>query len=715
MSDVGGIGPGASNVTLTFDDDAALALDPGVPLATGTYRPSNFEAFDPLPAPAPAPSAATMLQAFNGTNPNGQWRLYVVDDVSGDVGVIAGGWALDFVMAAQFCNSGPITINDAGAATPYPSPIVVSGVNGLITEMTATVIGFSHAAPENIDMVLATPSGSPMMLMSDTGGSLAVSNRTFQLDDNGPYTPSLGLAQGTYQPEDRFPDDTLPPPAPDPVGPYNVGFTYDGFSPNGTWNLYVADDQAGGSGSITRFCLNITTFTPVLYANHGNVTIPTGSPGTTSGPANPYPSTIEVSGVIGTFWKVTVSLFGVTHTYPRDLDVLVQSPAGQRVMLMSDVGGGNPGVSNATYTFDDDAFTQIPAGSNVAGTFAPSNDDSEGQETLPAPAPGHPYNHLLAFLNGYSPNGAWKLWIHDDAGGDIGQVAAGWSITVRTWLVPYGTCFNPNVTIPSGAPGTTQGPASMYPIVNPNFILPVDLNQYKVRVELLGLTHSYPRDLDVLVVGPLGHKVLLMSDAGGATPGLSNANLTFDEDAPATLPVATNPVSGVYKPTDSEPGDVFPGGAPAGPYATSLSVFEGTNPVGDWKLYLSDDALGDSGSLTGWCVRFTQSINAGVVSNLQWTDRQTIVWDPGPEATSYHLYRGHNGTLAQLADGTEDSCRRASGVFPTALALTEHPEGGSFYWYLVRGVNAQGEGPAGFARYGTRVEARVHNGAASCP
>ena len=35
-----------------------------------------------------------MLAAFNGLNPNGTWSLYVVDDVGGDVGTIAGGWDL---------------------------------------------------------------------------------------------------------------------------------------------------------------------------------------------------------------------------------------------------------------------------------------------------------------------------------------------------------------------------------------------------------------------------------------------------------------------------------------------------------------------------------------------------------------------------------------------------------------------------------------------
>jgi hypothetical protein len=197
---------------------------------------------------------------------------------------------------------------------------------------------------------------------------------------------------------------------------------------------------------------------------------------------------------------------------------------------------------------------------------------------------------------------------------------------------------------------------------------------------------------------------------------VSNVNLTFDDDAAAPLAIGTNPTSGTYKPTDAEPNDILPGAAPAGPYATSLSVLEGTNPLGTWSLYVADDAAGDVGSLTGWCVRFVESINAGAVANLRLPHRNTITWDPAPHATSYNVYRGHNATLAGLANGSIDSCLVAANqVYPSWSPLPEVPEGGSFYWYLVRGVNARGEGPAGFARFGTLAVARVLDSSGSCP
>ena len=91
----------ASNATLTFDDAAAGTVPSGnVP--SGTYRPTNVAAgtTDTLPAPAPTPSSQTTLAgAFTGINPNGAWQLFVVDDTSGDLGSMAGGWSLTITTA----------------------------------------------------------------------------------------------------------------------------------------------------------------------------------------------------------------------------------------------------------------------------------------------------------------------------------------------------------------------------------------------------------------------------------------------------------------------------------------------------------------------------------------------------------------------------------------------------------------------------------------
>jgi hypothetical protein len=50
--------------------------------------PANF------PAPAPAGPYAKSLSAFDGTDPNGTWKLFIIDDSPGSSGAVANNWAL---------------------------------------------------------------------------------------------------------------------------------------------------------------------------------------------------------------------------------------------------------------------------------------------------------------------------------------------------------------------------------------------------------------------------------------------------------------------------------------------------------------------------------------------------------------------------------------------------------------------------------------------
>ena len=55
--------------------------------------------------------------------------------------------------------------------------------------------------------------------------------------------------------------------------------------------------------------------------------------------ANPYPSTIVVSGGPQQISGLRVTLFDVTHQFPDNIDVLLEGPQGQKFILMADAGG----------------------------------------------------------------------------------------------------------------------------------------------------------------------------------------------------------------------------------------------------------------------------------------------------------------------------------------------------------------------------------------
>ncbi len=183
-------------------------------------------------------------------------------------------------------------------------------------------------------------------------------------------------------------------------------------------------------------------------------------PSALSGPANPYPSTITVSGVPGTLTKATVTVIGLDSGSGDDIDMAMTGPNGKTVMLMSDVCGVNPNtLLNEDWTFDDAAPTFLsdngPCAPNQTASFKPSNPGDPGLDDLSAPplgapnGPAPPYLNALSFLAGGSPNGTWKLFLLDDnATGFVGFGTRAWALTldVKPPVTPPATQSNPPAT-----------------------------------------------------------------------------------------------------------------------------------------------------------------------------------------------------------------------------------------------------------------------------
>lgn len=385
----------ANNVTPTFDDAAAgpVPASPGPPqsgLGSGTYRPTNNVGgegvTDVFPAPAPAGPYGSTLGAFNGTNPNGTWNLYVVDDTNGDAGALAGGWTLDIETPAS-----PGLLRLASAEFRGTEG------GGVATVTIERVAGDDGA----VGVVFNTGTGTATAGV-DYGG---ISQFVTFADGQTTRTVDVPIAD---DPVVEGIDELVPITLSAPTGGATLGFP-------ATGNVRIQDNDA--------------------RANAFPITIP--APSLVVGRSDPYPSNIVVAGAVGVVTDVDVTLDGLSHTFTGDLDIMLVGPNGASTWLMGDAGPPSP-VSNLDITFSDEAAAGIDQSSLTTGTYRPTLFDDGAADPFPAPAPATPSNVSLAALDGSSPNGTWSLYVVDDAGGDVGDIGGGWSLALTTTTASAG-------------------------------------------------------------------------------------------------------------------------------------------------------------------------------------------------------------------------------------------------------------------------------------
>ncbi|MDX6208116.1 MAG: hypothetical protein QOE24_507, partial [Frankiales bacterium] len=708
-SDAGNNG-GSSNATVTFSDSAAGApsADAGWGNGVQSYKPFNYSG-DPDVWPSPAPAGpysnadngtagslalntTSFASVFNGTNPNGVWNLYVVDDGQGDLGSISGGWSMSLTTASA-------------AAT----------------------------------LTTVSTSASPV----STGASLTLSAHVTQASD------SSNVTAGTV----TFSDGSTVLGAPVTVNGSGVASMTTSSLAEGTHTItaaYTGSVSFGNSsGSVSQVVDHPTTQVGNSYCNTGPLTLNDGSVGSAVG-ATPYPSHIVISGASGGLSALTVTLKGVNAAFADDLDAELVGPLGQKLMLASDAGGGTA-ISGANVTFDDNAGAAFAAGAGGWGFGASSSkpvDYNTGTDVMPAPAPSGWASAaptgaatLTTTFGGSSANGTWSLYVADDSiDGSPGSMTGGWCLNTTSSTDPAtttvltssvnptalggSTTFSAHVTASSGGANVTVGTVTFrdggtvigsaqalsgtgtasvstsaltegshtitatYSGVGGSFNLSsatltqtvngvttvsgstfcnaggitvndppgsgqsgtgspygshivvsgVTGNLSNLTVAVKAISHAAPDDLDILLVGPGGQSLKLASDAGGLVP-INNLNVTFDDAAAVSLPDSSSWGSGVIsaKPTDYNDGtDSFPAPAPAGPYgspapagtATLNGTFDGTSPNGTWNLYVVDDSLGQTGTIGSWCL--TLSVPPSAAADTYTAGMNTPLTVPAP-------------------------------------------------------------------------------------
>jgi hypothetical protein len=147
---------------------------------------------------------------------------------------------------------------EIGRGDPYPSTLQVVGFKkARILDVDVTLRDLEHEFPQDIDVLLVAPGGRSLVVMSDSGGGIPVSNLTLEFDDEANAALPFGqeLENGPFRPTNGFDgtDDDFPAPAPAPGNESGILAlsTFNGISPNGEWRLFVIDDGTGNPGGLS--------------------------------------------------------------------------------------------------------------------------------------------------------------------------------------------------------------------------------------------------------------------------------------------------------------------------------------------------------------------------------------------------------------------------------------------------------------------------------
>ncbi len=185
-----------------------------------------------------------------------------------------------------------------------------------------------------------------------------------------------------------------------------------------------------------------------------------------------------------------------------------------------------------------------------------------------------------------------------------------------------------------------------------------------VTVEVNGITHTWPDDIDLLLVGPGGENLVILSDVGDSID-IAGVSLLLDDAAGAALPDAAILTTGTFRPGNfSGTGDLFPSPAPTSPWgqpapagaATLTSIFGGTDPNGTWSLFAHDQFAGDAGTISEWCI----NVQPGAVRVCNGTD-MTVGTTAGP----FSPYPSEI-SFQDTPDATSSDTATVTALFPDA-------------------------------------------------
>ena len=619
MSDAGG-STALNNRTFTFDD-AAGALPNETTILPGSYHPADYNSGtelggDVFPAPAPVGTRASSLAAFNGTDPNGTWSLFIHDDAGNDAGSL-GAWSLT-INTVQPVN--PVT--DLEVTTSI-SPTPLAGEPYTITlnvhnygPSNATSVLLTNIIPIGLESVSASSSQGAVFVNGDvltanlgtiTNGGSATVTMVLRANSTGLRTNSatvvssgndLNIANNVsttaFVVGIPTADLTLKVVAsPSPVF-VSGNITYLATITNAGPNHAASVRFTNRLGAGLTFVSAASSQGSCSFAG-GILECELDDLAATSNATVTLVATATTEGAISNFMAVD-SFFRFNQVDDStNVIVNVQPLAPLIVASGAALVSETPGSVNGT--LDPGETVTLNFGLRNAGTAPTANlvatllssggvspitgAQNYGSLAADGPTAVRPFSFVVNGAPGSTLTASLQL---QDGAQNLGTVTFNFAVSASRSFTNSNVIIIPN-----------SGQANTYP--STLAVSGIAGSVSKVTVTIRQLTHTFPEDIDMLLVGPAGQKVMLMSDAGAGN-GITGVTLTLD-DVGGAIPFASPIGSGTYRPTDYGSGDTFPAPAPAGPYGTNLSAFNGSNPNGTWSLYIVDDIEGDAGRIDG--------------------------------------------------------------------------------------------------------------------
>jgi subtilisin-like proprotein convertase family protein len=549
------------------------------------------------------------------------------------------------------------------------STLAVSGQTGPVLDLEVQV-DITHTWDSDLDVYLISPSGTRVELFTDVGGAGDNFTGTI-LDDQAGVGIASGVAPflGSYRPEGALSALT-------------------GENPNGIWQLEITDDAGGDVGMLNGWALRITAAgtAPEIEVTGNGISIPDGDTTPSATDYTDFGTIVQASPTISRTFTVrnsgtaTLTLGAVTvpagftlteglsgslapgasDTFTVRLDNATVGTKSGDISFSTNDGDENPfnfritGIvaapaageidvtSNGVPIADGDItpsatdqtdFGSVPVGNTVVHTFTITNSGSgilrlTGSPTVEVVGGGGSFTVLQPV----------SVWIAAGTSTDFQIVYTPTAAGLHTATVrianddsnenPYDFVIQGTGTQEQtgwlSSPDVPKAIADMQTTVSTLTVsgLAGPITDVDVQVDI---THTWDADLDVYLISPSGTRVELFTDVGGSGDNFSDTIL--DDQAGVGIASGVAPFSGSYRPEGF------------------LSALTGENPNGTWRLEITDDAGGDTGTLNHWALRIT----AGVVQSQSVPYQQVFAAGKPGAAEGWEYYSTNDGRIEVVA------------------------------------------------------------------